>query len=129
MEHKHLLVNATFKSSPFQSVSFAESWIRSIVSKIDMGLLYQPIAVRCDDIHNEGISAFCLITTSHIALHSWDKVEPNLVQLDIYSCKDFSKELILDEFKKFSPLYLGCKYLDRSINNTKGWQMGRDGIL
>jgi S-adenosylmethionine/arginine decarboxylase-like enzyme len=129
VEHKHLLVNATFKSSPFQSVSFTESWIRSIVSKIDMELLYQPIAVRCNDAHNEGISAFCLITTSHIALHSWDEVEPNLVQLDIYSCKNFSRNLILDEFEKFSPLHLGCKYLDRSIKNTKGWQMGSDNIL
>lgn len=126
MEHTHLIINATFSKTPFIETDFTSSWIKDIVRKIDMDLLYQPVSVKCDTPNNEGISAFCLITTSHIALHSWEKLEPNLVQLDIYSCKDFSQSLILEEFKKFSPIRLGCKYLDRSIANTKGWEMGTD---
>jgi len=126
MEHKHLLVNATFTSSPFQTTDFTSDWLKFIVSKIDMELLYHPVSVHCDTPNNEGISAFCLITTSHIALHSWEKINPNLVQLDVYSCKDFSHHLILDELRQFSPITLGCKYLDRSLENTKGWQMGSE---
>ena len=34
-------------------------------------------------------------------IYLFDEVKPNLVQLDIYSCKNFSQNLILDEFKKF----------------------------
>ena len=126
MEHKHLLINATFNKTPFLEVDFTSSWIKKIVSKIDMDLLYEPVSVKCNEPNNEGISAFCLITTSHIALHSWEKSEPNLVQLDVYSCKDFDQFLILEEFRKFSPIRLGCKYLDRAIENTKGWEMGRN---
>lgn len=126
MEHKHLLINATFDSTPFKDTNFTSDWIRFIVSKIDMELLHEPVSVYCDAPNNEGISAFCLITTSHIALHSWGKTSPNLVQLDIYSCKEFNRDLILEEMKKFSPTRLGCKYLDRSIKNTIGWQMGEE---
>ena len=124
MEHKHLLINATFEKTPFKNTAFTAQWIRDLVDKIDMKILYAPRAVMCDKKGNEGISAFCLITTSHIALHSWETINPNLVQLDIYSCKDFDQHLVLEEFRKFSPNTLGCKYLDRSITQTKGWIMG-----
>ena len=102
MEHKHLLVNATFEQTPFVDTDFTESWIRNLVDIIDMEILHEPIAVKCNEKDNEGISAFCLITTSHIALHSWEEKEPNLVQLDVYSCKKFNQHLIEDELKTFS---------------------------
>jgi len=129
MEHKHLLINATFKSTPFKSTTFTEAWIRDLVKKIDMNILYHPVAVGCDQEGNEGVSAFCLITTSHIALHSWEKREPNLVQLDIYSCKKFEESLVLDEIKKFNPLTVGKKFLDRRVKNTKGWQLFNEDLL
>jgi S-adenosylmethionine/arginine decarboxylase-like enzyme len=124
MDHKHLLVNSTFKSTPFRNPTFTSDWIRDLVDLIDMKILYAPRSVRCDKKGNEGISSFCLITTSHIALHSWEKTDPNLVQLDIYSCKPFDHFLVLEEFKKFEPISLGCKYLDRSLSATEGWIIG-----
>ena len=113
MKHKHLLINSTFKTSPFKSTTFTEEWIKKIVDKIEMEMLYSPRAVMCDKEGNEGISAFCLITTSHISLHTWDKISPNLLQLDVYSCKDFDINIVLDEIKEFNPLSLKCKFLDR----------------
>lgn len=124
MDHKHLMVNSTFESTPFTSTIFTSDWIRHLVDLIDMKILYAPRSVRCDKEGNEGISSFCLITTSHIALHSWEETDPNLVQLDIYSCKPFDYRIVLEEFRKFSPMTLGCKFLDRSIPSTKGWIMG-----
>ena len=115
MEHNHLLINATFDTTPFCSTDFTSNWIRGIVDKIDMEILYAPRAVRCDQINNEGISAFCLITTSHISLHSWEKTDPNLVQLDVYSCKDFDVNLIIDDINQFNPLDIKYKFLDRSF--------------
>ena len=128
MEHKHLLVNATFENTPFSDESFTESWISNLVDLIDMQILHKPIAVKCNEINNEGISAFCLITTSHIALHSWGKKDPNLVQLDVYSCKKFDQHLIENELKKFSPIYIGSHFLDRGLRCTKGWRLFDEGM-
>ena len=121
MEHKHLLINATFKQTPFTNVDFTNKWLLDIVELIGMELLYEPTSVRCEQEGNKGISGFCLITTSHICLHSWEEREPNLLQLDIYSCKNFDRNLIRAEIEKFKPLSLGFKFLDRKIKNTKGW--------
>lgn len=78
-----------------------------------MEILYSPRAVMCDKKGNEGISAFCLITTSHICLHSWDTTNPNLVQLDVYSCKDYDINLVINELNKFKPTSLNHKIIDR----------------
>jgi len=129
VDHKHLLVNATFKKTPFTNELFTESWIKNLVDIIEMQILYKPIAVRCEEKNNEGISAFCLITTSHIALHSWEKKDPNLVQLDVYSCKKFDQHLIENELKKFSPIRIGSHFLDRGLRCTRGWQLFDENML
>ena len=113
MNHKHLLISSEFTKTPFVDTEFTKSWIWDLVKKIDMEILYAPRAVRCDKEGNEGISAFCLITTSHICLHSWEKTEPNLVQLDVYSCKDYDKNIVIEEVNKFKPLSLKYKFIDR----------------
>jgi S-adenosylmethionine/arginine decarboxylase-like enzyme len=113
VNHKHLLISSEFTKTPFIDTEFTKSWIRDLVKKIDMKILYSPRAVRCDKEGNEGISAFCLITTSHICLHSWEKTEPNLVQLDVYSCKDYDKNIVIKEMNKFKPLSLKYKFIDR----------------
>ena len=129
LDHQHLLVNATFSKTPFVENDFTCSWILDVVKLIGMEILLPPQSARSEEKGNEGISAFCLITTSHICLHSWEKTNPNLVQLDVYSCKTFDRHLILKELSKFRPLRLGCNYLNRSIENTRGWEMGREGIF
>lgn len=129
IEHHHLVVNATFTETPFKEANFTNEWIEKIVNLIGMEILLPPQSARSDEKGNEGISSFCLITTSHICLHSWEKTNPNLVQLDVYSCKDFNQHLILDEMRKFSPIRIGCKFMNRSIENTKGWEMGREGLF
>ena len=129
MDHKHLLVNCTYKETPFTDESFTENWLKEIVEKIDMEILYPPKAVKCLDKGNEGITAFCMITTSHICLHSWEKSDPNLVQFDVYSCKDFSQSLILDEMKKFKPIRIGCRFINRGLPETKNWEMGREELF
>jgi len=113
MMHKHLLVSCGFEKTPFNSTIFTQKWIADLVKSIDMKILYAPRAVMCDKEGNEGISAFCLITTSHICLHSWEKTDPNLVQLDVYSCKDYDINIIINKLKKFNPTSLKYKIIDR----------------
>lgn len=128
LEHKHLLVNATFKETPFSSNGFTCSWIEDLVDKIGMEILMPPQSAISKEEGNEGISAFCIITTSHISLHSWETTDPNLVQLDVYSCREFDHLLVLEEMEKFSPIFLGCRFHDRSVEHSKGWEMGREGL-
>ena len=129
LQHKHVLFNATFEKTPFSKESYTCDWINNVVKLIDMEILYPPKACRCDLEGNEGLSAFCLITTSHIALHSWEKTEPNYVQLDVYSCKDFDHLLIIDQLKSLGGNRVGCTTHNRDLNNTKGWIMADEGLL
>lgn len=116
LAHHHLLVNCTFNSTPFQSASYCEWWIQGIIDEIGMNPLYGPLAVSCHNEYNTGLSAFAIIDTSHISLHSWDNLSPNLVQLDVYSCKKFDKDIILNAVKDKNPLSLKYKFIDRSDN-------------
>ena len=120
IKHRHFIVIATFKETPFISETFTNEWIRELVEEIDMEILKEPSSVHCNEENNEGISSFCLITTSHIALHSWEKSDPNLVQLDVYSCKPFDTEKVLNKIREFGPMTIGSKFLNRSVMATRG---------
>lgn len=128
VKHRHFIVIATFKETPFISEKFTNEWIGELVGDIDMEVLNEPCSVHCDKKGNEGISSFCLITTSHISLHSWEALEPNLVQLDVYSCKEFDTEIVLNKLREFGPITIGSKFLNRSIRATRGWIMFEDGM-
>ena len=127
-KHRHFIVIATFEKTPFETEEFTNQWIKELVADIDMEILKEPSSIYCDEPDNKGISSFCLITTSHISLHSWEKTDPNLVQLDVYSCKQFDTNIVLNKLKKFNPQRIGGKFLNRSIRSTKGWTMFEDGM-
>lgn len=114
LRHHHLLVSCTFKVTPFKLANYSELWIQGLIDDIDMHPLYGPLAVDCHNEYNTGLSAFAIIETSHISLHSWDHLSPNLVQLDVYSCKEFDKHNILNKLRELNPLTLKYKFLDRS---------------
>ena len=128
IKHRHFIVIATFEDTPFISEKFTNDWIEELVSDIGMEILQKPSSVHCDQKDNEGISSFCLITTSHISLHSWEKSKPNLVQLDVYSCKPFDTQIVLDKLREFGPMTIGSKFLNRSIRSTEGWRMYEEGM-
>ena len=128
IKHRHFIVIATFEETPFISEKFTNEWIKELVKDIDMEILKEPTSIHCEEKDNEGISAFCLITTSHLALHSWEKSNPNLVQLDVYSCKPFDTQIVLDKVREFGPITIGSKFLNRSIRATEGWRMFEEGM-
>lgn len=85
-QHKHVIIRATVKD-PIADCFSAVCLMNDIITAIKMEVLIEPQAAYCSDEGNEGVTAFAVITTSHIAMHVWhlDKV----VQLDVYSCKEF----------------------------------------
>lgn len=51
-----------------------------------------------------------------IAFHSWDKTTPGLIELDVFSCKDFDVNVVLEFIKQFGLLSVSCMTIDRTDN-------------
>jgi len=62
---------------------------------------------------NEGLTAIAMIETSHIAMHIWEKEEPPLIQLDVYTCGPFVPGTVLKALREFNPVKIRWKFLDR----------------
>ena len=115
-EHKHLIIRAEV-NNPIFNKSKGVKFLKKIIKKINMKIMYGPVASYCKVKGNKGLTAFAIIETSHVAMHIWDEVKPALVQLDVYSCTEIDPNkiinLIKDELKTVNIEY---KFLDRENN-------------
>ena len=75
--------------------------------------MFGPIARYVDVEGNEGLTAIAMIETSHIAMHIWEKEDPPLLQLDVYTCGPFVPGTVLKALHEFNPITIHWKYLDR----------------
>ena len=114
-KHKHLIVRADIGWSPKEEdLNKVSDWIRSLIKKIQMKLLAGPYTTYVNEKGNKGMTSVAIIETSHIALHIWDQTNPGLMQLDVYSCADFSPQDVFDEVEKmFDTKKIEYKFLDR----------------
>ena len=112
--HKHLLIRAEVKNPPKENDERRlVNWMRYLIQDIDMKLLFGPIARYVDVEGNEGLTAIAMIETSHIAMHIWEKEDPPLLQLDVYTCGPFVPGTVLKALHEFNPITIHWKYLDR----------------
>lgn len=117
LEHKHLIVRAEVEFQP-TSTKDLQNWIEELVETIGMSLAKIPSNPNiwyCDQQGNEGYTGVAVITTSHITIHTWVD-NPNLIQLDVYSCKDFDINKVFTHLSKFNVFKLHYKYIDRNKN-------------
>ena len=114
-KHKHLIVRADIGWTPKEEdLNKISDWIRSLIRKIEMKLLAGPYTTYVNEKGNKGMTSVAIIETSHIALHIWDETNPGLMQLDVYSCADFSPQDVFDEVEKmFDTKKIEYKFLDR----------------
>ncbi len=117
-EHKHLIIRAEVNKPP-KEASWVHSWLNQLVSKIGMKVCQGPITAYVDVPGNCGVTGVVIIETSHIAIHVWDEPNPALVQLDVYTCGPFNKELIFEELEQMEPVKIEWKYLDREFDLTE----------
>lgn len=113
--HRHLIIRADIAKVP-QAYHCAriEAWMSEVIEAIKMKELAPPKAVYCDDPENRGMTAVALLTTSHFVLHTWDNIDKPYIQLDLYSCSDFSPHQIIDLVgDKFEATSITYKFLDR----------------
>ncbi|MCI5046981.1 MAG: S-adenosylmethionine decarboxylase [Aquisalinus sp.] len=113
IRHHHLIVQCRTKL-PIMDTDEAVGWIKKLTKLLDMEILAGPHAVYSDIKGNRGLTASAIITTSHIALHLWDEPDPAEMQLDVYSCKSYRKEVVFHELKsRFNPSTIRFKFIDR----------------
>ena len=98
MNYNHLIIDG-LECDPkkLDDAEAIKTLLDTLPGKIEMKKLCEPIILRGAD-HLPGLTGVVVIETSHIAFHTFTDV--NKVNIDIYSCKDFDNEMVLDEFKK-----------------------------
>jgi S-adenosylmethionine/arginine decarboxylase-like enzyme len=114
-KHKHLIVRADIGWTPKEEdLNKISDWIRSLIRKIEMKLLAGPYTTYVNEKGNKGMTSVAIIETSHIALHIWDETNPGLMQLDVYSCADFTPQDVFNEIEQtFDTKKIEYKFLDR----------------
>ena len=110
-EHKHIILRIEANKTPNEVE--LKQWMIDLVDKIGMKILAGPISGDVDLEGNEGPTCVCIIETSHIACHVWDKKDPPLIQLDVYTCSLFNPTDVLEHIQVWEPLKVEYKYLDR----------------
>lgn len=99
LNHKHCIFKAKL-SNPPQTELQLHRWMEAIVPEIGMEFFMGPYVKKSDLEGNKGITAVAIITTSHICLHTFDNDDGTSdLQLDVYSCKCFEKQIIIDSLK------------------------------
>eukprot|EP00771_Trimastix_marina_P000449 gnl/Trimastix_PCT/147.p2 GENE.gnl/Trimastix_PCT/147~~gnl/Trimastix_PCT/147.p2 ORF type:complete len:145 (+),score=9.24 gnl/Trimastix_PCT/147:69-503(+) len=82
--------------------SFLDEAIRQLVEVLDMEILMEPTfkvvdlnATNLDSPSDDGgTSGFCMVTTSHISIHTWPL--RSRFALDVFSCKRFDRDTCLE---------------------------------
>ena len=93
--------------------------MKELIVKIDMKLMQGPTISYVDQPGNRGTTCMALIETSHIVIHIWDEPNPGVVQLDIYSCKEFNLSTVIHHLEQyFNVCNMQYKFLDRTTGMT-----------
>ena len=112
--HKHLIIRAEANKVPTDEEQLTE-WLKDFIEFIGMKILMGPYVKYCTMEGNRGITGIAVIESSHIAIHIWDEPNPGILQLDIYSCKEFDlNEVILHLEEYFTISKMQYKFLDRT---------------
>lgn len=125
--HLHLIVRG-YVMNPPRTEDVLNNWLTTLVHKVGMQVVAGPTSVYVNEPGNEGITGTITLATSHAAIHVWDAQSPSLVQFDIYSCKEYSIEAVLDHFNEFGAISYEWIYIDRN-NGLKPVAQGKREVF
>jgi S-adenosylmethionine/arginine decarboxylase-like enzyme len=97
--HQHLLVKATIRKAT-KSTEEINQWFRELVKKVGMVVVAGPTSVYIDELGNEGLTGTVTLATSHASIHIWDASNPMCFQFDIYSCKCYDIQIVIDHLNE-----------------------------
>lgn len=113
--HQHLLMKVWLTNPP-KEVSVLNDWFTHLVHKVKMEVVAGPTSVYVDSPGNEGLTGTVTLATSHASIHIWDHNEPAMAQFDIYSCKSFTLQDVLEQFEPWGIVKVEWVMIDRNEN-------------
>ena len=112
--HYHMVIRLHVKD-PIKNEDDCNKFVTELINAIDMKIVSGPHTVYIKTPGNRGLSSVTIIETSHISVHIWDEQDPALIQLDVFSCKKFTKEQIVKFLReKFEITDMEFVLLDRT---------------
>lgn len=100
---QHLMVTATDCTDGLLETTLIKKFLATLVDDIDMVAYGDPFVARFGEGIEVGISGVQLIETSAISLHTNDGARD--LYLDVFSCKEFSVDVVESCIKDFfSPM-------------------------
>lgn len=114
LEHKHIIIRAEVLDPPRAEEPTSEL-VRNLINEIGMKIMMGPFAQRSEMVGNAGLTVATIIETSHVVLHTWDEVNPALMQLDVYTCSHLDPKIVFDWLQQFQPIKIDHKYIDREF--------------
>lgn len=109
--HELMVIRAEVNKPP-KDTHRIEDWLRELVAALNMKILMGPFSVYSEMEGNKGLTATCIIETSHIALHVWDECDPGMLRLDVYSCAPVNPQVVLQSLEEFEPIHVDYKFMD-----------------
>ncbi len=110
LNHLHLLVRADVQK-PNTTPEAINAWLTELVAGVGMKVLIPAQSVLCNTDGNEGVTGIVCLETSHASIHIW---HDGYVQFDLYSCKAFDVDAVLDRFSIFDPTRIDYTLVDRN---------------
>lgn len=111
--HQHLLIKGYCKK-PFRSEEALNKWFRDLVHRVGMVVVAGPTSVYVDEPGNEGLTGTVTLATSHASIHIWDAYEVPMFQFDIYSCKKYEIQTVVDHLNEMELVEFDWMAIDRN---------------
>jgi len=109
---KHLIIDAYgIEAKKLQNYRSIKDLLNFLPGYFGMKILRRAALekVSSPDYPNWGISGFVMLYESHISIHTWPEI--GYVSMDVYSCKDFDHERVLNYLRD----YWQCKKISKKV--------------
>lgn len=111
--HRQLIIRA-FVNNPPKDVDLINNWATEVIHSVGMNVLDGPYTCYSDIPGNEGHTCVAVLDFSHLAIHVWPEISPALIEFDLFSCKDFDLQVVVDKFERFAPEKIDYYFFDRN---------------